>query len=286
MLRTMTLALFVFATGVVLPATAVAQEESSFSFTSQEGDYIGGGQSRSFTPDTASFQTSSSQENNHVGGHLFPFDGGVWFFEFAAPDGQPLVPGVYEGATRWPFQASSVPGLSISGDGRGCNTLTGRFEVLEAVYGPLGYVERFHATFEQHCEGAPPALFGEVRIVNPPPPPALTIDVVPDDRGTVDRFGTATLTGIAVCSKPATLSLHGVLRERLNRFALASGNFSGSFECSATAARWSIEVTPVGDVPFGPGMATVDLTASGFDENYGSFVRVERSGIVRLRGGH
>ncbi len=78
---------------------------------------------------------------------------------------------------------------------RGCNTLTGRFEVLEAVFGPLGYIERFHATFEEHCEGASPAVFGEVLIVNPPPPPR-TVTLVLDRNGVVKRVtGTATVHG-------------------------------------------------------------------------------------------
>ena len=267
---------------LIAPLAAHAQDESSFSFTSEAGDYIGGGQSRSFTPDTASFQSSSSQDNNHVGGHLFPFDGGFWFFDFSAPAGQPLVPGVYEGATRYPFQATNVPGLSISGDGRGCNMLTGRFEVLEAVYGPFGYVERFHATFEQHCEGAPPALRGEVRIVNPPPPPALTLNVVPSDKGTAGRFGSVTLGGRATCSKAASVNLFGVISQRVNRFALANGTFSATVQCTTSGAPWSVEIKPSGDVPFGPGMAVVEIAASSFDANYGSFVTQEIDAAVRL----
>lgn len=86
-----------------------------------------------------------------------------WNLSFAAPQDQQLQPGPYEGATRHPFQSPTGPGLSISGDGRGCNTLTGRFDVLEAVYTVAGEIERFAADFEQHCEGAAPALFGSVR---------------------------------------------------------------------------------------------------------------------------
>ena len=36
--------------------------------------------------------------------------------------------GFYPNATRFPFQGTGA-GLSISGSGRGCNELTGRFEV-------------------------------------------------------------------------------------------------------------------------------------------------------------
>jgi hypothetical protein len=72
--------------------------------------------------------------------------------------------------------------LDISGESRGCNTLTGRFEVLEAVYGASGEVERFAATFEQHCEGGGPALLGSVlfnsTLPPPPPPPTLCVSKV------------------------------------------------------------------------------------------------------------
>src|SRR5258706_12332425 len=83
------------------PLVARAQSDDSFlSFTSQVGDYIGGGQSRLFTPDVASFQESSTQNNSHVGVIVFPFDGGFWFLDLAAPDGHTLQAGAYENAVR------------------------------------------------------------------------------------------------------------------------------------------------------------------------------------------
>lgn len=64
---------------------------------------------------------------------------------------------------RFPFQFFDQAGLSFSGNGRGCNRLTGRFDVLEAVYGLSGQVVSFAADFEQHCEGGTPALYGQIR---------------------------------------------------------------------------------------------------------------------------
>jgi hypothetical protein len=81
---------------------------------------------------------------------------------------------VYELATRFPFQAATVPGLSVSGEGRGCNTLTGRFEVLEVTYGPSGEVLTFAADFAQHCEGMGPALTGSIRYNAGPVPSRCT----------------------------------------------------------------------------------------------------------------
>lgn len=77
-----------------------------------------------------------------------------------------LGPGVYEMAQRYPFQQPDHPGLSISGDGRGCNTLTGRFQIHELVRDASGLV-RSLATFEQHCEGGANALRGCIRYARP-----------------------------------------------------------------------------------------------------------------------
>ena len=58
-----------------------------------------------------------------------------WTVSFSAANSVPLVPGIYEGALRFAFSASRV-GLDLSGDGRGCNQLTGRFVILEAESAP------------------------------------------------------------------------------------------------------------------------------------------------------
>src|SRR5262249_9166091 len=66
-----------------------------------------------------------------------------------------------------------------------------RFVVLEATFGPAGEVQRFAAEFEQHCEGAAPALSGRIlfNASGPPYPPAPDTDSdgVPD---TVDNCRT------------------------------------------------------------------------------------------------
>ena len=128
---------------LAFPLTTLAQDETFYSFVSDPGDFVGGGLSGSFTPATSSFATSQSNDGNHFSAFLFPFAGGFWMLDFAAPAGQPLVPGVYENATRWPFQAPGVPGLAVFGNGVGCNMLTGRFEVIEAVFGPAGMSSAF-----------------------------------------------------------------------------------------------------------------------------------------------
>jgi len=101
---------------------------------------------------------------NFDNGVELDFDGeDFWTADFAAAGNVPLTVGVYSGAVRFPFQPANGNGLSIYGAGRGCNTLTGQFVVLEVVYGTGNTVQRFAADYEQHCEGGAPALFGSVR---------------------------------------------------------------------------------------------------------------------------
>jgi hypothetical protein len=79
---------------------------------------------------------------------------------FAAPAGSPLIPGTYEDAQRFGFQAAGHPGLDVSGDSLGCNTVAGRFVVDEATYDGNGDVLTFSVRFELHCEGGSVATFG------------------------------------------------------------------------------------------------------------------------------
>lgn len=265
-------------------STAHAQSDGTFlSFRSQPGDYIGGGQSLTFTPADSQFNSMVNQDNREIAVSVLP-PGSFWSLNMAAPAGQQLVPGVYQGATRWPFQDPSTPGLDFSGEGRGCNTSTGRFEVLEAVYAPLGYVQRFHATFEQHCEGGEPALFGEIQIMNPPPPPPLTIEFNVDRKGTVQRVrGSVTIEGTIQCSQATTVQLSGTVSQRASRQALATGFFSLSTECSSKPKAWSVRVAASG-TPFNAGPAQVDATATAFDPNFGVPVTAEMSPLIRLSG--
>jgi hypothetical protein len=75
-------------------------------------------------------------------------------------NGQLLEAGrTYDGARRYPFN-DAAPGLSISGDGRGCNELSGTFTVNKIEFDAAGTLRAFEVTFEQHCEHFTPALRG------------------------------------------------------------------------------------------------------------------------------
>jgi Tol biopolymer transport system component len=76
----------------------------------------------------------------------------AWNVRMQSPQDTPLVVGTYEDARRPPSQTASQPGLDVSGDARGCNTLSGRFHVHALTKDTSGELTRLTASFEQHCE--------------------------------------------------------------------------------------------------------------------------------------
>lgn len=129
---------------------------------SEPGDYIGGGDNYSYSLVTGDFTAQGTFGDGISISYTGPNYDHWWYLHFAPPAGQKLHVGEYNNAARWPFQASSQAGLDVSGDGRGSNTLTGKFKILELTFKDDGSPASFHATFEQHSEGGRPALFGEI----------------------------------------------------------------------------------------------------------------------------
>jgi hypothetical protein len=142
--------------------SALAAQSTFLTLDSQPGDWVGAGLQQTFTTLDGNFTTST----NFDGGVNVNFSGPshFWSLSFSPAAGEMFGPGAYVGAERFPFNSPTRPGLSVSGDGRGCNTLTGRFVVLELVIGGGGTITTFAADFEQHCEGGTPALFGSIRL--------------------------------------------------------------------------------------------------------------------------
>ena len=133
-------------------------------FRSEAGDYIGAGQTALYSDATGVFSDNSSTSDYINLGYTDAGDVGDWWsLSLASSNGAALQVGVYENAVRAPFH-DTANGLELAGSGRGCNTLTGRFEVLDIAYGGDGKVTRLAADFEQHCEGMTPALFGSIRV--------------------------------------------------------------------------------------------------------------------------
>ena len=131
---------------------------------SGNGDYVAGYGTYDYNGSTGTFTISGDDQHVEI---VYTSATDWWYLDFAAPAGSELVPGVYTGATRYPFQAADSPGLCVCGDGRCPNTLIGQFTVNQAVYGPSGEVQQFDASFEEHSEGGPNATTGRVQYFGP-----------------------------------------------------------------------------------------------------------------------
>ena len=124
------------------PASALGASATMFS---ESGDYIGGGRQVVFDTrvgDRVIANVSGGSLGVSVSGGPY---GESYGMSFAVPDG-PVRPGVYVGAQRAAFREAGRPGIDISGDGRGCNTISGSFEVKELTTRPDGSVERASRT--------------------------------------------------------------------------------------------------------------------------------------------
>jgi hypothetical protein len=198
------------AVGIGVPAPASfpkppAPVAASLSFRSDPGDFVGQGQTvRYSNGHNAVFHARRGPLGLSV--TAIPYAGPIWAVRLAAPGRRPPLPGVYEGAVRNPFEPPGVPGLDVSGDGRGCNKLSGRFTVSEGRYGPQGLIRGLRARFEQHCEGAAPALRGEVRVSAPRRPVRAVLRVVPSP----PRAGRAFIARLAVRDRSLGVRVRGV----------------------------------------------------------------------------
>ena len=131
---------------------------TSISLVSDAGDFVGQGKTYNYTQANAVITVTSN------GGHLHVKVEGdeFWTGDFKVPGTlSTLQTGTYAGAIRYPFNGSGA-GLSWSGEGRGCNTLTGSFTITRATY-ISGQLTAIDLSFEQHCEGGTAALRGQIQ---------------------------------------------------------------------------------------------------------------------------
>ncbi|MEV7096315.1 hypothetical protein AB0M80_26045 [Amycolatopsis sp. NPDC051045] len=267
-----------------VPAQAQTVATGSLSFSGDEGDYISGGRSYAYSTEAKDRLTvNASEDGNHIAVSISAFNSDWWTLDLAAPSGTGLAVGTYDGATRYPFQGANAPGLDLSGNGRGCNTLTGTFTVQNVVFGPRGYVQTLDATFEQHCEGDTAAARGEVHIANPPAPPQLAIGLKVATDGTASTLnGNAYLHGTVDCTAPAKVTLSGSATQ-VKRNVIIRGTYSAQVSCTpGTPAPWTGTVVPSGTTPFQKGAAEVVTQATALDPNYNTNVSVDDTSVVTL----
>ncbi len=247
---------------------------TSLTMNSQPGDYIGQGKTYGYTSASGKFTVSRNYDNGVSFSYTSALNPGTdwWYVDFAAPNNQTLVPGVYNNAARFPFQSANQPGLDVSGQGRGSNTLTGSFNVLQAVYAADGSVVSFDATFVQYSDNSTGALTGEIKYnAGATPSGILANDTDPDG----DALTAVLVSGAA----------HGTLALNANgTFTYTpAANFNGtdSFtylandgQLNSNVATVTITVNPVNDAPTFTGSGDVTVpenagpqTVAGWAQN-------------------
>lgn len=129
---------------------------------SDSGDYIGAGRNYLYTGSAFNVTSNGSLLEASVSS---TYD--WWSGDFQAMFGtNPLQIGYYPDLSRYPFHNPYKGGLSWSGNGRGCNELSGWFVIDDIEYQQTT-LKRVSLRFEQHCEGGGSALRGQIKWTKP-----------------------------------------------------------------------------------------------------------------------
>jgi hypothetical protein len=251
---------------VTLPHGSVTVPRSGtfLYLNSDPGDYVGGGIEQLYTSADSTFNHTYFPPGTDLlrvwleqGGYVH-----WWVVDIAAPVGQALAIGSYNGAVVSSFRTETTPGLDVVGDGRACGTLTGRFDVEEISRYDTGDLRVFQATFESHCEGAAAGLYGRIRIEDGPP---LSESVSIDTHGAVDnKTGVATVTGTVWCSEALAIDLTVGLFQGIANRPVVFGLSTTHFDCVAPYSTWSATVIPdSGAFQSGNVYASVNASSGG-----------------------
>lgn len=245
------------AVAVVLTLTLAAPAAASFPgnsavLFSSPGDFITDGFPGGYT-DLNSTLTLTGGPGDvvlHVSGN----DGRTYAMEFAAKPGSVLTTGVYKNVERAAFRSANRAGMDISGNGHGCNTITGWFEVKDIAVDANGLIERLQILYEQHCEGAAAAEFGEVRWNEP-------AGVTPSElRWPASQLGADTAPAGVMLLSGDSLSLTGasISGPGAASFSFSFGNCIGGGPCPAPTSV-GVSFAPTSS---GTRSATLHLTDS------------------------
>ena len=171
------------------PASSVT-ENSTISYVSEPGDYVGQGGSDTFTPADSNPTIWGTAQRIFINSFR---DAGHWIQgQISAPPGKRLAPGPYENASALPPGFGIEPGIMVGLNGRGCARGVGSF-IINAVYFDSADVPVFlDADLEQQCELPTAAtlhvhiLINDLAAQNPPSAADDAVTVESDTNRTID----------------------------------------------------------------------------------------------------
>jgi len=128
---------------------AASRPADLLSFTSDYNDYVGLGQTKSFTPPTAKFVVEPGTQRDYLQLVIQQADE-YWSIDLAAPTGHALEVGTYDNALGLSFRTDKTPVLMVYGDGRACST-SGSFTITQIAFDQKARLLALRATFVQRC---------------------------------------------------------------------------------------------------------------------------------------
>jgi hypothetical protein len=183
------LAVVALAAGWLTPAAPA--QVATLSLQSQPGDYIGQGQNLTITYTVSEISAGVRRFANgdpagvaFTVGQVIPDPNTYSTLNFGTDAlGTLFQSGVYglpgNTAQRAPFAQPGHAGLDVTFQNRGSNNLNGNFTInnlsLYTDQSGILQIGSFAASFEQHSEGAAPALFGQFSYTGVPEPSVLAM---------------------------------------------------------------------------------------------------------------
>jgi hypothetical protein len=135
--------------GPLAVSEAGSRPADLFSFVSDRDDYIGLGQSKSFTAADSKFVVEPGTTRDYL--QLVVERGDeYWSIDMASPTGHPLATGTYENAGKPALRNDTTPVLMVYGEGRGCDS-SGSFTIKQIAFDQKGRLLALQATFLQRC---------------------------------------------------------------------------------------------------------------------------------------
>lgn len=146
------------------PAAGATPATGNFvHMSSSTGDFIGQGQTNTYTAANATITVTSNQGLFKIVVKTPPVGSTSWTGEFKTMYTlDQLQVGYYPDLQRYPFHNPAKGGLSWSGFGRGCNNVRGWFAVDRVAYSG-GVLTGIDLRFEQFCDANTVPLHGAIR---------------------------------------------------------------------------------------------------------------------------
>jgi hypothetical protein len=256
----------------------IASAQSIWNFTSETGDYIGQGQTRSvsFTAAQTSAQIVNGQELS-----ITSDNGTDRFSVNLAPRRNldtVLEPGYcYERTQRTLFRSSGRPGVDLGMNSRGCNDSMGRFRVRELV---LAGTQVTSAAIDvvQHCsKDGGKAIFSNIRINSTVPATTAFPQAVYDASGSLNFTAIGFGVGSTAPGGTATfpISRQNLLARRNENNQAVSFSYAGPIPPSTTSVFWNLNFAAPGNIVVTAGNYPVAVrypfqsaTEAGLDFSY------------------